>query len=120
MKFGPLLASPKKDKSGKEKKERSTRYTYCYSKHACWVLAPQDKVYAGARTCPFNPVCPSGNQILMTLVYNISSVAPPDAKLAMLDFLATLAMLTWLFEELQKKYYILKSSEFDFLRGGQG
>ena len=40
-----------------------------------------------------------------------------EAKLALLDVLATLAMLTWLLEELQKKYYILKSSEFNFLKG---
>ena len=84
------------------------------------MLAPQDKVYAGARTCPFHPVCPSGNSILMILVYNIFSVGLLGAKLSLLEVLATLAMLTWLFEELQKKYYILKSSEFNFLKGRQG
>ena len=56
----------------------------------------------------------------MILVYNIFSVALLEAKLALLDVLATLAMLTWLLEELQKKYYILKSSEFNFLKGRQG
>ena len=30
------------------------------------------------------------------------------------------AMLTWLLEELQKKYSILKSSEFNFLKGRHG
>ena len=53
----------------------------------------------------------------MILVNNIFSVAFLEAKLALLDVLATLAMLTWLLEELQKKYYILKPSEFNFLKG---
>ena len=56
----------------------------------------------------------------MILVYNIFSVALLEAKLALLDVLATLAMLTWLLEELQKKYYILKSSEFNFPEGQIG
>ena len=38
----------------------------------------------------------------MVLVYSIFSVALLEAKLALLDVLATLAMLTWLLEELQK------------------
>ena len=56
----------------------------------------------------------------MILVYNIFSVGLLGAKLSLLEVLATLAMLTWLFEELQKKYYVLKSSEFNFLKGRQG
>ena len=53
-------------------------------------------------------------------MYNICSVALLEAKLALLDVLATLAMLTWLLEDLQEKNYILKSSEFNFLNGNQG
>ena len=56
----------------------------------------------------------------MILVYNIFSVALLEAKLALLDVLATLAMLTWLLEELQNKCCILKSSEFNFLEDGKG
>ena len=56
----------------------------------------------------------------MILVYNIFSVALLEAKLALLDILATLAVLTWLLEELQNKYYILKLSEFNVLKGRQG
>ena len=56
----------------------------------------------------------------MILVYIIFSVALLEAKLARLDVLATLALLTKLLEGLQKKYYILKTSEFNFLKGRQG
>ena len=56
----------------------------------------------------------------MILVYIIFSVALLGAKLALIEILATLEMLTWLLEELEKKYYILKSSEFNFLKGRQG
>ena len=40
----------------------------------------------------------------MILVYNIFSVALPEAKLAFLEALATLVMLTWLLIKPQKKY----------------
>ena len=60
------------------------------------------------------------NQILIILVYNIFSVAVQRVKLALLEELEPCAMLTCLLEELQKKYYILKSSEFNFLKGRQG
>ena len=56
----------------------------------------------------------------MILVYNIFSVGLLGAKLSLLEVLATLAMLTWLFEELQKKYCMLKSLELNFLKGRQG
>jgi len=42
----------------------------------------------------------------MISVYYIFSVALPEAKLALLEILATLIKLTWLLEEQQKKYYI--------------
>ena len=56
----------------------------------------------------------------MIFSYNIFSVAYLGAKLTMLQALATLAMLTRLLEELQKKYYIEKSSEFNFLKDRKG
>ena len=53
-------------------------------------------------------------EIPMVLVYNIFSVAFLGAKLASLEWPEPLERPTWLLEKLQKKYCILKSSEFNF------
>ena len=49
-----------------------------------------------AHTVPiFNSAYSPGNLILIILLYNIFSVALPEPKLAFLEALATLVMLTW-------------------------